>query len=291
MGFFVLDETGAVLTFSGGTEGDRFWCFTEAWKVLVGFETGLVFPTEAAAAAEIEAIMQTIVPKFHAARQHSIVPTTAFQLPDLPAGQVELLRQGCGPRKFSEHLKGNLFIVKTHPDQPFHHGGLHTNTSRFVMCAQPSPGDEICYALAWKGSLHFEIKEGSGGEAVSGKASLRAESYLPFSRDTVQLRVTSHLGRSVMLGEDGAEHAFGNEMLGTLWCEVLNRAAWSYAPVQVEELPEPRFEDFPNGEGWDQAFKEWYRSADLQAVFSPGTGWALTPLPAVAAALELEKCP
>lgn len=153
-----------------------------------------------------------------------------------------------------------LYLVKTDKKNPRHHG-LHTNTSSHVLTRRPSPGDLIDFVCEGEINRYFSAVENgqlqTGGYGWIALWSQTAEKEF----DTVGLKITTHGGRSALLGEDGFEEAFGNSIDGVL-LEMLNGAEWHYAPVTVEpfkitkeeEVTEYQFQFSRNvngqGQGW-----------------------------------------
>lgn len=172
---------------------------------------------------------------------------------------------------FSQRKTLNLYFVKTDPSNPNHHGALHTNTAPFVLTTSPAPGDQVEYVLSGSYETQFVFVSENDQQRikrVGGQAELELFSHAPkqadFQSKKKKLRVLSHLGRSVMLGEDGTEDAFGHDVLADLWLEILNGGRWSYAPcsLEIEEKPEdPDRRD------------EWRARRSLQARWTPEQEW------------------
>lgn len=155
-----------------------------------------------------------------------------------------------------------VYLVEADPAR---HGrySLHTLTARHLLTLRPAARDVI-YA---SGTAMATWSDRSG---ISLWVELWREGA-DNPRDYTYFRVTSHPGRSALLGEDGLEDAYGHDVLTDLVAEHLDpRPAttsedgvaypprlcwatiagepWRYAPVHVTELPDPD-EDAPQDRG------------------------------------------
>jgi|GEM_PF-4856668 len=167
----------------------------------------------------------------------------------------------------------SLYIVETDRENGSHHG-LHTNTSPFVISSVVYPGDKIAYILRGEITRQYNTEQGeytSSAVPVGGSAELSLFSFQsPDDRKTTKIRVLSHLGRGVFLGEDGAENAFGHECLSQLFIEIISGAGWIYAPIEVERIEQPSFDkaDFTSREWW-----EWICDETLKFSCSSNNIW------------------
>ena len=160
----------------------------------------------------------------------------------------------------------SIYIVKTDRANPRHHG-LHTNTSSHVITLTPSPGDQIEFVCRGEKNEIFTAVE-NGSLQTGGSASVIFYSETAQSpHKHVGIKITSHPGRATMLGEDGLEDAFGNS-IAPLLCELLNRADWKYAPVEVEVAPLDQASEFQFQYQRDICGNgpEWYLVSNLAIV-------------------------
>lgn len=163
----------------------------------------------------------------------------------------------------------SFYIIETDEENPRHHG-MHKNTSPFVITANPNPGDNITYTLPFEIDKTFD----ENGQIVNGTAEISCFSYTKEDRfQEVRIKVLSHLGRDVFLGEDGAEDAFGHDILVDLFLEVLKGCDWGYAPVDIEIVPKPE-------RGSDKLSKQYdeyilWRRCRHHFSYTPENGWKL----------------
>jgi len=134
----------------------------------------------------------------------------------------------------------NLYVVLTSARSVDHHG-LHTTTSKYLLARFVRPGDSVVAVLEGLVITVCEWTEDDRCEIVSQEAHLDMTSRWQLhgekpeaDGDACTIIIRGHLGRAVMLGEDGAEDAFGHDVLAQLWLETLStECPWAYAPVDV----------------------------------------------------------
>jgi hypothetical protein len=141
-----------------------------------------------------------------------------------------------------------FFLVKTDHTNPRHHG-LRTNTSPYLITAEPGPGDQIAARfdgqIRWrlrpeKSQYADEIPGAIDWQMISAEAKLHLD-----DDDAAEYVVASHPGRGPSLGEDMLEDAFGQPVMADLlreyleaWCCPAERNCWRYAPVVAEKKPQ-----------------------------------------------------
>lgn len=201
---------------------------------------------------------------------YQIVPVAELRLPQFTPYVQEMMDELGAPRREHHSETHNLYIVKTDPRNPSHHG-LHTNTAPYVLTASPGAGDQIEYVLGGRVMEVYEHRLSGNALQVGGRATLELFTHPPCKPyDSVCVRILSHAGRSAMLGEDGLEDAFDNECAAQLWLETLSgmgQRDWRYAPVSIAIETDP-----PDNGDADLDFLRWHYSGDLAAAYDPATG-------------------
>jgi hypothetical protein len=143
----------------------------------------------------------------------------------------------------------NLYIVKSNNDSFWQSRGLlHTITSDHLLTWQVNPGDEIIYRIP----CYLEKGE-------DGVYHLRIDLLVELPPDLGNpekpvwnrkgfLKITTHLGRPVALGEDGCENAYGHNFFDYFLVQHrrapgLDLRELEYIPCSVECIPADTLDD------------------------------------------------
>lgn len=160
-----------------------------------------------------------------------------------------------------QSIRVPYYVVRTNPDHPEHHGRLSRNTAPYVLTVRPGGGDYIELA----GEAWITLRDDN---SIRVRCDLLHASSAGLGGETDRAaRVVSHLGRAVRLGEDQADAAFGNDILGERLAEqvavtfdgriVRADATWRYAPVDVQWI------DLADDAAWEP---QTYEGAPLGAI-------------------------
>lgn len=137
-------------------------------------------------------------------------------------------------------------------------GSLHTRRASHVLAWEVNPGEEVVAKLRVDLSYQVHLHENSYGKYIGmtpHSASCNPVIYPPIIQKEFLVKLTSVLGRSVMLGEDGAEDAFGHNALHDHISAAINNNDWQRSLVACEIIMEP--ENDAEYDRWVEENKKW----------------------------------